>query len=140
VRSRKARTEITTRPSYIRDGEAENKSNGAWSRRMPLARYFLYVGGVLLALLFIGSACLPNTPPRAETAVYLPPIRIHSDRKWPERIVFDTAAALPRVAEATSQDTTDLPAASSAVIPPSGREALAQLQASEAGRRLVHAR
>jgi hypothetical protein len=31
-------------------------------RRMPLARYFFYVGGVLLALLFIADAYLPKLP------------------------------------------------------------------------------
>jgi hypothetical protein len=29
---------------------------------MPLARYFLYVGGVLLALLFVADMCLPKLP------------------------------------------------------------------------------
>ena len=58
---------------------------------MPLARYFLFVGGVLLALLFVADALLPKLP-AAETAnANLPVIRIHSDRKWPERVVFDTS-------------------------------------------------
>jgi len=29
---------------------------------MPVARYFLLVGGVLLALLFIVAACMPTLP------------------------------------------------------------------------------
>jgi hypothetical protein len=64
---------------------------------MPLARYFLFVGGVLLALLFVVSAELPQLPvaQMANTAADLPAIRIHSDRKWPERIVFDTSAPRP---------------------------------------------
>ena len=64
---------------------------------MPLARYFLFVGGVLLALLFVVSAELPQLPvaQMANTAADLPAIRIHSDRKWPERIVFDTSAPKP---------------------------------------------
>src|SRR5690242_11019429 len=57
---------------------------------MPLARYFLYVGGVLLALLLISNAVLPNLPVVDGTDSSLPVIRIHSDRKWPERVVFDT--------------------------------------------------
>lgn len=57
---------------------------------MPLARYFLYVGGVLLALLLISNAVLPNLPVAETTEAGLPVIRIHSDRKWPERVVFDT--------------------------------------------------
>ena len=60
---------------------------------MPLVRYFLFVGGVLLALLFVADACLPKMPvAEAVNAGFDPAtIRIHSDRKWPERVVFDTS-------------------------------------------------
>jgi hypothetical protein len=62
---------------------------------MPLARYFLFVGGVLLVLLFVVDAALPKLPvtdtDRTDTAVDKSVIRIHSDRKWPERVVFDTS-------------------------------------------------
>ena len=60
---------------------------------MPLARYFLYVGGVLLALLFIVDAYAPSPPvvSSADTNIEKPIIRIRSDRKWPERVVFDTS-------------------------------------------------
>ena len=58
---------------------------------MPLARYFSCVGGVLLALLFILDACVPKLPASAKAKVYPPLIRIYSDRKWPERIVYDTS-------------------------------------------------
>ena len=57
---------------------------------MPLARYFLYVGGVLLTLVFILDACLTKLPVMESADVNSPIIRIRSDRKWPERIVFDT--------------------------------------------------
>jgi hypothetical protein len=57
---------------------------------MPVARYFLFVGGVLLALLFISDAYLPQLPVVVSANAALPVIRIHSDRKWPERVVFDT--------------------------------------------------
>jgi hypothetical protein len=60
-------------------------------RRMPLARYFLFVGGVLLALLFISDAYLPKLPVVDMATTELPVIRIHSDRKWPERVVYDTS-------------------------------------------------
>jgi hypothetical protein len=63
---------------------------------MPLARYFLFVGGVLLALLFISDAYLPKVPDAVRADADLPVIRIHSDRKWPERVVFDTN--LPTIA------------------------------------------
>ncbi len=79
---------------------------------MPLARYFLYVGGLLLALLFISDAMLPTLPVVKRQVADLPVIRIHSDRKWPERVVFDTN--LPTVTPAKS-------AAMEAVAPPPPR-------------------
>jgi hypothetical protein len=72
---------------------------------MPLMRYFFFVGGVLLTLLFVVGGAFPILPvvDRADDAVDLPVIRIHTDRKWPERIVFDTRvqAAIPALATAT---------------------------------------
>src|SRR5712675_1006789 len=67
-----------------------------WSRtKMPVARYFMFVGGVLLALLFAIDAFLPKEPVLTTTAaaatVENPTLRIRSDRKWPERIVYDTS-------------------------------------------------
>jgi hypothetical protein len=56
-----------------------------------MARYFLFVGGVLLALLFISDAYLPQEPFAVSANAEVPVIRIHSDRKWPERIDFDTS-------------------------------------------------
>jgi hypothetical protein len=60
---------------------------------MPVARYFLFVGGVLLALLLLSNEFLPQLPAeaaRAEAGPNKSVIRIFSDRKWPERVVFDT--------------------------------------------------
>jgi hypothetical protein len=60
---------------------------------MPVARYFLLVGGVLLALLFLSNEVLPQLPVAERVAEAGPSksvIRISSDRKWPERVVFDT--------------------------------------------------
>ncbi|MDE2329206.1 MAG: hypothetical protein KGK16_00250 [Bradyrhizobium sp.] len=61
---------------------------------MPVMRYFLFVGAALLALLFVVSAAMPSPPvvKATNTAADLPMIRIHSERKWPERLVFDTSA------------------------------------------------
>ena len=69
---------------------------------MPVARYFLFVGGVLLALLFVMDAVVPKAPVAASTeaSVDKSVIRIHSDRKWPERIVFDTS--LPTIIPAAT--------------------------------------
>jgi hypothetical protein len=62
---------------------------------MLLARYFLSVGGVLLALLFVADAVVPKMPVvdtnRNDTDIDKAVVRIHTDRKWPERVVFDTS-------------------------------------------------
>lgn len=57
---------------------------------MPLARYFFYVGGVLLVLLLIVDACLPKLPVLETTNINLPITRTYSERKWPERVVLDS--------------------------------------------------
>jgi hypothetical protein len=104
-----------------------------------MARYFLWVGGVLLTLLFVASAWLPKPPAAAETAEYPPPIRIHSDRKWPERIVFDTGAPRIEVAQAAEPVVNPpAPPPPAGVIPPDLRDALAQLQPEEAGQLQRH--
>jgi hypothetical protein len=67
---------------------------------MPVLRYFVFVGGALLALLFAVDAFSPKTADVAVAAASATPenptLRIRSDRKWPERIVFDTS--MPAVA------------------------------------------
>lgn len=61
---------------------------------MPIARYFIFVGGTLAALLFIAGWCLP-TPPAMfadqQLAIDRAIIRIKSARKWPEEVVLDTS-------------------------------------------------
>ena len=68
-------------------------------QHMPLARYFYFVGGALFALMFILDACFPRSPAPERAHANLPAIRIHTDRKWPERIVYDTA--LPTIVPAS---------------------------------------
>lgn len=65
---------------------------------MPILRYFVFVGGTLLALLFAvnwyfaddfaSSATLPveYALPHAEDLN----IRIQSDQKWPEKLLLDS--------------------------------------------------
>ena len=72
---------------------------------MPIIRYFVCVGGALLALLFAAEWYFPaladRTNAEADAArVDKTVIRIHSARSLPERIVFDTAA--PNVAPTTA--------------------------------------
>ena len=61
---------------------------------MPVARYLLFVGGILLALLFALDAFAPqqtvvagNAAPSINKTV----VRIRSDQKLPERVVYDTS-------------------------------------------------
>ena len=63
---------------------------------MPLLRYFLYVGGALLSLILIANVVLPQEalPGTLTSATQLPPVRIQSDRKLPDRIVFDTSSTV----------------------------------------------
>jgi hypothetical protein len=100
---------------------------------MPLARYFLYVGGVLLALLFILDACFPRIPVAERAHADLPVIRIHSDRKWPERIVYDTSLPATSLTPIASvQAGVDVPGAIAYVpVRTREREAFAQLQSSD---------
>jgi hypothetical protein len=103
---------------------------------MPLARYFFFVGGVLLALLFVSDAFLPKMPAADRTEAGLPPIRIHSDRKWPERVVFDTSIPTivpPPAAQAGASVPAPVPTTAADVSAKArAREALAQLPSSDA--------
>jgi hypothetical protein len=99
---------------------------------MLVMRYFLFVGGALFALLLACGALLPKpaaTEGTVASASDAPAIRIHSQRKWPDRIVLDTNAPMPA---STAQ--LDKPV----ILPPDAAakartsEALAQLPADEA--------
>ncbi|WFU76280.1 MULTISPECIES: hypothetical protein [unclassified Bradyrhizobium] len=60
---------------------------------MPIFRYFVYVGGALLALLLAVSYMAPAAPVAQAVATASndqPLIRIRSDRHLPERVVLDT--------------------------------------------------
>jgi hypothetical protein len=61
---------------------------------MPVLRYFIFVGGALLALLFLTDAYAPPRPVSAKAGTVVatenPTLRIRSDHKWPQAIVFDT--------------------------------------------------
>lgn len=60
---------------------------------MPLRQYFVWVGSILLVALFALDQWLPSLPAAPHHAA-LPNervnLRIRSDHKWPERVVFDT--------------------------------------------------
>jgi hypothetical protein len=59
---------------------------------MPLGKYFVFAGSVLLALLFFADRYMPQlaaAPARADVDRTI--IRLHSRHKWPARIVIDTS-------------------------------------------------
>ena len=62
---------------------------------MPIARYFLFVGGALLALLLAVDAFAPQQPAvaasQAVASIDKTVVRIRSDQKPPERVVYDTS-------------------------------------------------
>lgn len=102
---------------------------------MPLVRYFLLVGGVLLALLFISDAYLPKLPVAAGAKLDSPVIRIHihSDQKWPERVVYDTSLPTIIPAQIANTDTSATVPATVADVSAKAqmRDAFAQLQPSD---------
>jgi hypothetical protein len=79
---------------------------------MPLARYFVFVGGALMALLFAFDFFSPKAAADSGThsagTVDRSTLRIRSEQKWPDRIVLDTtqptvapqAAAAPPTVQA----------------------------------------
>ena len=97
---------------------------------MPLARYFFYVGGVLLALLFIADAYLPKLPVAHRVDKESYSIRIHSDQKWPERVVYDTS--LPTRTPPQVARTEQRAAAPATIASAKEQEAFGQLPPSDA--------
>ena len=109
---------------------------------MPVLRYFLYVGGALLTLLLVFNAVLPQAPATNSltSSAETPAIRIHSDRKWPEPVVFDTSQPTIALAPVTVAKADAAPAVTQAPVNPAVtvaspkarvREAFAQLPLSE---------
>lgn len=61
---------------------------------MPIFRYFIFVGGALLALLFAADFVFPAAPVAQVVAAAgndQPLIRIRSNQHLPERVVLDTS-------------------------------------------------
>ena len=95
---------------------------------MPIARYFLHVGGALLVLLWIADWYLPKLP-EAESVDSVPPsIRIHSERKWPERVVYDTSLQIVMAPPPGSQADTERDVSGGV------RQAFAQVQPADASK------
>jgi len=109
---------------------------------MPLLRYFIFVGGSLLALIFVVNAAFP-TEPLPETLTSgsdLPAVRIHSERKLPDRVVFDTSAVLPGhtqpapvvLAQAKPQPPVQVQAQAQSPLPPAVAKMSADARVREA--------
>jgi hypothetical protein len=112
---------------------------------MPVARYFLFVGGVLLALLLAIDALFPQqavvVASRGASSIDKTVVRIRSDQKPPERVVYDTSlptivpppavtaqVMAPVVAPAAAAVSADASAQARARV----RETFAQLMPAEA--------
>src|ERR1044071_1847339 len=73
---------------------------------MPLARYFVFVGGALMALLvafdFFSPRAVADSGIHSAGPVDKTTMRIRSEQKLPERIVFDTTqpTIVPTAAQA----------------------------------------
>ncbi|WP_247433447.1 hypothetical protein [Bradyrhizobium sp. 44] len=70
---------------------ARRRSAAAMALTMPVSRYLFYVGGTLLAMLFVADALVPDRPAVRGEAARSATIRIHSDWKLPELVVLDTS-------------------------------------------------
>jgi hypothetical protein len=90
---------------------------------MSLAGYFRNVGAALLALLWIADFYVARPPVAQTTTVDQPAIRIHSDRKWPERVVLDTSTPIVSTTLAASDRNIE---ASLAAAAPRASSALAK--------------
>jgi hypothetical protein len=105
---------------------------------MPVARYFLFVGGVLLALLLAVDALVPQeavVASQAAPSVNKTVARIRSDQKLPERVVYDTS--LPTIVPPPSMTAQvvappSVPALADAAAKARVRETFAQLVPAEA--------
>jgi hypothetical protein len=101
---------------------------------MPVARYFLFIGGALLALLFAIDALVPQqavVASQAAPSVDKTVVRIRSDQKLPERVVYDTS--LPTIVPPPTMTAQAVaPPAPSATAQARVRETFAQYVPAEA--------
>ena len=102
---------------------------------MPVARYFLFVGGVLLALLLAIDALVPQqaiVASQAASSVDKTVVRIRSDQKPPERVVYDTSlSTIVPPSAVTAQVTAPVVAAVRICLAPASADASAQARVRE---------
>ena len=103
---------------------------------MPLRQYFMWVGSILLVMLFAADWCFPAPVAHAPHSE-IPPnerinLRIHSDHKWPERVVFDTTRSRLTPAAGVSPEPDVLPSPNPAQAEQHGPlEAFAAMKAGD---------
>lgn len=87
---------------------------------MPIARYFLFVGSFLLALLLLADWYAPTLGTGQDRAgVDRTTIRIHSSHKWPQAVVYDTTLPIPEPPPVTTVAVAEPP------VPKAAQEAFA---------------
>ena len=100
---------------------------------MPLGRYFAFIGGSLLALIFLIDWLVPQkTVAAADGDIDRTAIRIHSAHKWPSAVVFDTT--LPTIVPPPQPAPVQAAHGAAPVMPKSPRDALAQMAEAAACR------
>jgi hypothetical protein len=103
---------------------------------VPVARYFVYVGSVLVALLFVANWMWPSSAPvqaqdsAAQAAAEGPIARIHSTQKWPDKIEFDTSkpTIVPPPAPVVAATVPPEPAIATNTAPASPLDARAEIK------------
>src|SRR5829696_5624615 len=99
---------------------------------MPLGRYFIFVGSVLLSLLFVSASYMPQLPLEPARADIDRGIRVQSRHRWPERVVIDTS--LPTIVPASAVAADLPPTAQPQARPPREAFALAAPETPQAQR------
>jgi hypothetical protein len=85
---------------------------------MPVFQYFRWVGSFLLATLLAANWCLP-APIATQGGVPLDQkikIRIHTDHKWPERVVLDDARRTTVAHDAKADSETNVAGSETAIL------------------------
>lgn len=79
---------------------------------MPLVRYFLFAGSMLLGLMFAADIYLPRPAEAVTPDIDRSIIRIHTSQRWPAAVPIDTSAPMPLAAPlaVAAEYTTALPA------------------------------
>jgi hypothetical protein len=72
---------------------------------MPLVRYFVVMGGILLSLLLLADSYLPKPEAAAASSdIDRSTIRVRSGQRWPEAVRIDTSAVVPSPAMVAASD------------------------------------